>query len=189
MLATRCGGSGSEADHQAEWRDVLRHKQAATVPGAPPDRKQVWADAVHAFVEKHPGHGRAREVWQVMQLEFADDLLNHGQAHQAIRFYRAVLARDPGNERAARGCERASARLVISRQQLGEIARGMRQREVTAKLGRPVPGWTHRVERRGTTFEAWYYRTGRGLAAVHFRDGRVIATEETSSARVGRLSL
>lgn len=187
-LAARCGGGGSEPDHQAEWREVLRHKEAATVPGAAPEHKQVWADAVHAFVEKHPGHSRARDVWQLMQLEFADDLMDHGRAHQAIRFYRAVLAHDPRNERALHGWEQAAARLVISGQRLAEISRGMRQREVAARLGRPLPGWNHRVERRGTSFEAWYYQAGGGIAAVHFREGRVIATEETSSATVGRLS-
>ena len=47
------------------------------------------------------------------------------------------------------------------------------------------------VKRRaGTTFEAWYYRTRTGeVAGVYFRDGEVIAAEESSNARLARLSL
>lgn len=187
LIGAGCSRGGGEPDHQAEWREVLQHKQAASAPGAPAASRQVWADSLQAFVEKHPGHGRAREVWRRMQLEFADDLMEHGRVHQASRFYRAVLADDPRNERALRGWERAAALLLVRGRQLAAIKRGMRSREVAAKLGRPMPGWTHRVDRRGTSFEAWYYRTARGVAAVHFREGRVIATEETSSERVGRL--
>ena len=188
-LCSGCAGGEGEADRQAEWREVLQHKKAAAEPGAPPERRQVWADSVRGFAEKHPEHTRAKEVWMRIQIEFADDLMAIGRTHQAIRFYRSVLQHDPRNERALSGWRAAAGKLVISREKLAAITPRMRQREVAAALGHPMPGWTQRLERRGSVFEAWYYRTARGVAAVHFREGRVIAAEETSSSKLGRLGV
>lgn len=189
LLAAGCGERQLQPDHQAEWREVLEHKKAASARGATADHKQTWADSVRTFVQHHPDHERAREVWQRLQLEFADDLSSHGRYQQAIVFYRAVLAHDPANEQALRGLETAAGRLVVPREKLAQVRPGMREREVAAMLGRPMPGWSRKVRRRSATFEAWYYRTARGIAAVHFREGKVIVAEETSSARVGKLGV
>jgi hypothetical protein len=184
------GGCGTDAspDHQAEWRDVLRHKRDAVAPDAPAERKQVYADSVRAFVEKHPNHTRAREVWQRLQLEFANDLARVGRYQDAIRFYRAVLTHHPENEEARRGLAAAADRLAITRDKLEVLRKGMSHREVASVLGRPVPGWVVKHRRAGITYEAWYYRTRTGeLAAVYFRDGEVLAAEESSNAQLGRL--
>ena len=184
----RLTGSNDQPDHQAEWRDVLQHKRAAVAPGAKPEQKQVYADSVRAFVEKHPDHGRAREVWQRLQLEFADDLASLGRHQDAIRFYRAVLQHDPANEHASRGLATAVERLAVSREKLLALEKGMSHREVAAILGKPMPGWSAKNKRAEATIEAWYYRTrGGGVAGVYFRDGRVFAAEETSNAKLGRL--
>jgi hypothetical protein len=184
------GGCGTDAspDHQAEWRDVLRHKRDAVAPDAPAERKQVYADSVRAFVEKHPNHTRAREVWQRLQLEFANDLARVGRYQDAIRFYRAVLTHHPENDEARRGLAAAADRLAITRDKLEVLRKGMSHREVASVLGRPVPGWVVKHRRAGITYEAWYYRTRTGeLAAVYFRDGEVLAAEESSNAQLGRL--
>lgn len=187
-VAIACGGSRSgPADHQAEWRDVLRHKEAAAAD-ANPQHKQAYADSVRAFVQKHPDHGHAREVWQRIQLEFADDLAAVGRHHDAIRFYRAVLAHDQTNEHARLGLAKAADHLAISRDKLQSLAKGMTQREVANLLGKPMPGWSVRADRAETRFEAWYYRTrGGSVAAVYFRDEKVLAAEEASNARLARL--
>jgi hypothetical protein len=186
LVALACGGQ-QQPDHQSEWRDVLRHKQAAVLPDASPDRKQVYADSVRAFVVKHPNHGRA-EVWQRLQLEFADDLADAGRYQDAIRLYRSVLAAHPESNHARSGLALAAARLAVSREGLLALRKGMSQRQVASLLGKPIPGWTARNARAGTTFEAWYYRTrGGALAGVYFRDGKVFAAEETSNERLGRL--
>jgi hypothetical protein len=186
-LATRCGGP-PPTDHQAEWRDVLEHKRAAVAPDARVDQKQVYADSVRAFVEKHPNHSRAREVWARLQLEFADDLAGVGRYQDAIRFYRAVLTHHPENDHARRGLAFAAARLAVTREGLLALRKGMSQRHVAGLLGRPIPGWTAKQSRAGIDFEAWYYRTRNGaLAGVYFRDGKVFAAEETSNQRLGRL--
>lgn len=188
LAAAACGGSDAGPDHQAEWRRVLKQKQAAVAPDAPTEQKQVYADSVRAFVQKHPDHGRAREVWQAMQLEFADELAEAGRHQDAIRFYRAVLGHDPVNEKARRGLALSADRLAISREKLLEVRKGMSRREVSHLLGKPVPGWTVVSRRREATIEAWYYRTRTGgVAAVHFRDGEVFAAEESSDAQRGRL--
>lgn len=189
LLVAGCNrGAGDQPDHHAEWRDVLRHKQAAASPDAPPQVRQVYADSVAAFLQKHPNHGRAREVWQRIQLEFADDLSAMGRYQDSIRFYRAVLAHDPANEQAQRGLNASADRLAVTRDKLLLLEKGMSKREVAGILGRPIPGWTERKERRETTVEAWYYRTRTGgIAGVYFRDGRVFAAEESSHARVSRL--
>lgn len=187
LFVSACGGEVAP-DHQQEWHDVLAHKRAAVSPDASPDHKQVYADSVRAFVQKHPNHGRAREVWQRLQLEFADELAEAGRYQDAIRFYRAVLTHHPDSEHARRGLALAADRLAVTREKLLSLGKGMSHREVADVLGKPIPGWTAKQRRAGTTFEAWYYRTTSGaVAGVYFRDGRVFAAEEASSARLGRL--
>ena len=191
MLASACGGQADvdqAGDHQSEWRDVLRHKPAAVAADASPDQKQAYADSVRAFVLKHPNHSRAVEVWQRLQLEFADDLAAGGRYQDAIRIYRSVLTHHPENDHARSGLAVAATRLAVSREGLMALRKGMSQRQVAALLGKPIPGWSIRNRRAGATFEAWYYRTRTGsLAGVYFRDGKVFAAEETSNERMGRL--
>lgn len=188
LFAAVACNSEPPPDHQSEWRDVLRHKPAATAAHASPDHKQVYADSVRAFVERHPNHSRAREVWQRLQLEFADDLAAAGRYQDAIRFYRAVLEHHPESEQARRGLAHAASRLAVTREKLLTLRKGMSHRQVAAVLGKPIPGWSVENRRAGTTFEAWYYRTRTGqLAAVYFREGKVIGAEETSNSRLGRL--
>ena len=183
-----CGGSDVQPDHQAEWRDVLRRKEAASAPNAPVEQKQVYADSLRAFVQKHPNHSRAREVWQRVQLEFADDLAQLGRNQDAIRIYRAVLTHDPANDRARGGLATAASRLAVTREKLLSVEKGMSQRQVAEILGKPIPGWTAKNKRREATIDAWYYRTHTGgVAAVYFREGKVFAAEEASNALHGRL--
>jgi hypothetical protein len=189
LFGAACADRSVQPDHQTEWRDVLRHKKAAAAPDARPEHKQVYADSVRAFVQRHPDHGRAREVWQRIQLEFAEDLAALGRHQDAIRFYRAVLAHDPKNADATRGLTTAMGRLAVSRDRLLALEKGMSHREVASILGKPMPGWSAKNERPEATIEAWYYRTREGgVAAVYFRDGRVFAAEDTSHAKLGRLS-
>jgi hypothetical protein len=190
LLGLACNGADQQPDHQAEWRDVLRHKPAAVAANASPAQKQVYADSVRAFVAKHPEHGRAQQVWQRLQLEFADDLAAVGRYRDAIRFYRAVLIRHPESDHARRGLAMAADRLAVTREKLLALQKGMSHRQVANILGKPMPGWSVKQRRAGTTFEAWYYQTRTGeVAGVYFRDGEVLAAEESSNARLARLSL
>ena len=188
LALAACGGGEVQPDHQAEWHQVLEQKKAATAPDAPVAHKQAYADSVRAFVHKHPDHGRAREVWQRMQLEFADELADHGRNQDAIRIYRAVLGHDSTNEHARQGLAAAAARLAITREKLLSVEKGMSHREVAKLLGKPIPGWIVEKTRASVDYEAWYYRTsGGGVAAVYFREGKVFAAEEASNALHGRL--
>lgn len=194
LLLTACGNGGNLADqaaqpdHQSEWRTVLEHKKAAGSSSATPAQKQVYADSVRAFVQKHPNHGRGREVWERIQLEFADELADHGRYRDALRFYRSVLTHDPMNLHAQQGLELAADRLAVTREKLLTLEKGMSHREVAGLLGKPLPGWTERKQRSSTTIEAWYYQTrSGGVAGVYFRDGKVFAAEESSHALDGRL--
>lgn len=145
----------------------------------------MYADALSSFVRRHPGHSRAREVYERVQLEFANDLAKLGRYQDAIRFYRAVLTSDPKNEDAKRGLGVALDRLAVTREKLLTIEVGMSQKAVARILGQPIPGWTVTHDRSAATIEAWYYRTtDGGVAAVYFREGTVFAAEEKSQARV-----
>lgn len=187
LLLAGCAAD-PEPDHQAAWRETLLHKKAALASDARPEHKQAYADSVRAFVEKHPEHGRAREVWTRLQLGFADDLAEAGKYQEAIRFYRAVLVHHPENDHARRGMALAAERLAISHEKLLALAKGMSTREVAHLLGKPLPGWKKETRREGAKFEAWYYRTRRGaIAAVYFRNGKVLGAEESSDAQLGRL--
>ena len=65
----------------------------------------------------------------------------------------------------------------------------MSQRQVAHILGKPIPGWTARTERRETVVEAWYYRKiDGGVAGVYFRDGELFAAEESSNARIAAMN-
>lgn len=186
-LALGCRERPAQPDHQAEWRDVLRHKKAAEEPNATPQAKQVYADSVAAFVQKHPNHGRARDVWTRMQIEFADELASVGRYQNAISIYRTVLARDAQNADARKGLAKALDRVAVTRAKLLELEKGMSHRDVAQLLGKPLPGWSVRYPRRDATIEAWYYRTrSGGVAAVYFREGKVFAAEENSHARRGK---
>jgi hypothetical protein len=188
IVLSACADRGAQPDHQAEWRNVLERKRAAVAPDAKLEHKQAYADSVRSFVEKHPDHSRGREVWQRLQLEFADDLAAMGRHQDAIRFYRAVLEHHPNSQHARRGLALAVERLAVSRDKLLTLEKGMSQRQVASILGKPIPGWSAKNRRPEATFEAWYYRTrGGAVAGVYFRDGKVFAAEESSNAKLGRL--
>ena len=185
LAAAGCGAGGDSNDNSREWLHVLGHKKAAVAPNATPQQKQIYADSVGAFVQKHPAHSRAREVYQRLQIDFADELAALGRYQDSVRFYRSVLAHDPDNAGAQRGLASAVSHLAVSREKLLLLEKGMSQRQVAHILGKPIPGWTEAIERRDSVVEAWYYRkTDGGVAGVYFRDGELFAAEENSQARI-----
>jgi hypothetical protein len=184
VLIVSCGVDNG-ADHASEWLRVLSRKKVAVAPNATPIKKQMYADALAAFVSRNPDHSRARDVYRRVQLDFARELSALGRHQDAIRFYRAVLTADPQNSEALRGLNVALDRLTVSRQKLLALEKGMSQRDVAHLLGKPIPGWTARADRPDCTIEAWYYRTNdRGVAGVYFRDGTLFAAEENSHAKL-----
>ena len=188
LVLASCAGDDS-VDNSREWLHVLRHKKAAVAPNATLQQKQVYADSLGAFVQKHPAHSRAREVYMRIQVDFANELAALGRYQDSVRFYRAVLAHDPGNPDAQRGMAGAVAHLAVSRDKLLQLEKGMSQRQVAHILGKPIPGWTARVERRDSVMEAWYYRkTDGGIAGVYFRDGDLLVAEENSHARIAAMN-
>jgi hypothetical protein len=188
LLLASCGGRSDDADHSAEWRRILDLKKTAVASNANARDKQLYADALAAFTDQHPQHGRAREVYEHIQLDFADELSSLGRYQDAIRFYRAVLATHPGNQHAIHGIASAMDRLAVSRAKLLALEKGMSQRDVAKLLGKPIPGWTARTARHDAVMEAWYYRkTDGGIAGVYFRDGELLAAEENSHAKLAPL--
>lgn len=185
LLVFACGGRGASPDIAGEWRGVLDHKRAAMSPNATARDKQVYADALGAFVARNPSHGRAREIYERIQVDFARDLAALGRHQDAIRVYRAVLAHDPRNDDAARGLSESVDRLAVTRAKLVQLERGMSGHDVARLLGKPIPGWTETKERPDATIECWYYRTAEGgVAGVYFRDGALFAAEEKSHEKV-----
>jgi hypothetical protein len=188
LLATACGDSPQTTANESEWLRVLHVKKAAVAQNASPVARQVYADSLAAFVQQHPQHSRAREVYQHIQLDFANELVAIGRYQDSVRFYRSILANDPHNQRALDGMKLAIDRLSISHQRLTTLQRGMTQHEVAKLLGKPIPGWTAKSRRRDATLESWYYRRqDGGIAAIHFRDGKVFAAEENSEAKIAPL--
>jgi hypothetical protein len=188
LFAASCGGSHDAADNPSDWLHVLRHKQAAAALNAPVQAKQVYADTLGAFVQSHPTHSRAREVYQHIQLDFARELASLGRYQDAIHLYRAVLVHDPKNAAAVRGLDDAVDHLAVSHEKLAALEKGMSQRDVEHLLGKPIPGWQIRNDRPDAAIESWYYRrTGGGVAGVYFRDGVLFAAEENSQAKLAPL--
>ena len=181
-FALSCGVRDT-ADPASDWVRVLHGKKVATSPAATVGQKQAYADSVAAFIDANPTHGRAREVYRRIQLDFANELTALGRYHDSIRFYRAVLKSHPGDAEAVEGIEHAIEHLSVSHQKLLTLQKGMSQREVAHVLGKPIPGWTIRAQRRDSVVESWYYRNrDGGLAGVYFRDGELVAAEENSAA-------
>jgi hypothetical protein len=188
LLAAACG-AGPDSDNSLEWLHVLKHKKAANAPNATAQQKQVYADSLGAFLQKHPTHGRARAVYQHIQLDFARELAALGRYQDSVRFYRAVLVHDPANADARQGMAEAVAHLAVSRNQLLLLEKGMSQRQVAHILGKPIPGWTAHAERRDSVLDAWYYRkTDGGVAGVYFRDGELLVAEENSNAKLAAMN-
>ena len=189
FLAFACGGSSDVSDNSSDWRLVLEHKRAAVAAQASLKDKQMYADSLGAFVVRHPTHGRARAVYQRIQIDFAHELASLGRHQDAIRFYRAVLLHDPDNEDAKQGLRAAVDHLAVSREKLLSLEKGMTQHDVAHVLGKPIPGWTLKNDHRDAVIESWYYRkTDGGVAGVYFRDGKLFAAEENSHARIAPLT-
>ena len=188
LLLAACGAGPDNSDN-GEWLSVLNSKKAAVSPTATTREKQVYADSLAAFVQRHPTHSRAREVYTHIQLDFARELASLGRYQDSIRFYRAVLAKDPQHAEALNGLRDAVDHLSVSRQKLLALEKGMSQHDVAKLLGKPIPGWIVRTERHDSLIESWYYRTSDGhVAGVYFRDGELFAAEENSQARLTPLS-
>lgn len=180
LVLAACSRSDSP-DSSAAWQRVMQSKKTAS--------KQVYADTLAAFVKDHPSHGRGREVYHNLQLAFGEDLAAMGRHQDAIRFYRAVLSADPANPRAQQDILTAIDHLAVSRGKLLSLEKGMTQKQVAQLLGKPIPGWTARNQRRDALMEAWYYRrTDGGVAGVYFRDGALFAAEESSHAKLAPLT-
>ena len=189
LLFAACGAGPDSDTQQRDWLHVLSRKKAAVAPAASPKDRQVYADTLGAFVQKHPTHSRARGVYQRIQLDFARELASIGRYQDAIRFYRAVLVSDATNEEASHGLATAVDRLAVSRRKLLALEKGMSQHQVAQILGKPIPGWQMKAENRDPAIEAWYYRTTEGgVAGVYFRDGELFAAEENSHEKLAPLT-
>jgi hypothetical protein len=187
ILAISC--SRDDVDPQSDWLHVLSRKRAAVAADATPRARQVYADSLRAFVMKHPGHSRAREVYRLVQLEFARELASHGRYSDAISLYRSILTEDPANEAASKEIAAAADRMAVSRPRLLALEKGMSQSDVVHLLGKPMPGWKVKNRHRDAVLESWYYRTtDGGLAGVYFRDGELLAAEEKSEAKLAPLT-
>jgi hypothetical protein len=189
LALAACAADQGGGPAPSGWLGVLHHKKAAVSPAATTHQKQLYADSLHAFVLKNPTHGRAREVYVRVRLDFAEDLSLLGRHQDAIRLYRSVLNDDPHNAVALRGLNAEADTLTVSRQKLLSLQKGMSQRQVAQLLGKPIPGWTLRNEQRDPPVEAWYYRKpGGGVAGVYFRDGELFAAEENSQDRLAPMA-
>lgn len=177
---TACGPAGLEDDVHGEWRAVLElKKEADNAPEA--DRaaaRQAWAAALLEFTNRYPEHGRARQVYKELELDFARLLARRGRYEEAIRYYQAVLQDDPGHEVARAELDLAERRRFVTADAVAALRRGMSKDDVSERIGVPAPGWSRRLERDGTTIDSWYYpRSDGGVAGVFFRNGELFAAE------------
>jgi SmpA / OmlA family len=185
VLAIIAAGCGQQATRSAadDWRDVLARKKTALLTGNLADR-QIYANSVAAFLHDHPTHGRAREVFRRIQLEFARDLSSIGRHQDAIRVYRNILTHDSSDSEARAGLLNAIDHLSVSHEKLAKLEIGMTRKQVEEILGKPIPGWSSTLRQGDDLTEAWYYRRrDGGVASVHFNDGRLFAADEKSDSR------
>ncbi len=180
LLVAACVRPAIDSSQVEDWRAVLRQKEA-WLRAAPPQQmeaKQRWADALGGFCRRYPSHLRAARAREELELEFARELWKKGHRQQAVRFYKVVLERNPKNDEARRELARLTEADTVSREELTSLSKGMSQKEVSARLGTPLPGWKREFRQGSTVTESWYYsRTDGGVAGVYFADGRLFAAE------------
>lgn len=184
LLPLACSRPLPDGDEQIRWRAILDLKRQLTGPQAPgaPDVRQQYADALHAFVTRYPQHGRATQVYQRLELDFARQLADQGRFEEAIHHYRAILALDANCREAGIGLADAANRMTVTREELAAVGKGMSRDKVARILGHPRDGWIETVEKRGGKTECWYYRgADGGLASVFLASGRVFATDYSAT--------
>ncbi|HVT43673.1 MAG TPA: hypothetical protein VMT00_04715 [Thermoanaerobaculia bacterium] len=189
-----CRRGSQTSDEQVEWLAVLDVKRAyqASAAGNPESlaAKQAYADAVADFLERHPSNARARQVYAELELEFARGLERSGRIDEAIQYYQNAVLRDPDDDSARSDLARALSLRFVGRDALAAIVRGMTREEVAARIGAPRPGWRRTLIRRGRESDCWYYRgENNAVAAVCFREGRVVATDYPQSVPVATVDV
>lgn len=180
LLLVSCSPPAENTVEQQQWLDVLSAKKRyLKAEGPEADRlRQEYVDELTRFVRGYPSHGRAREVYEQVALDFADQLLSQGRYDDAARFYRGILSRSPARVEAREKLARATDQISVSDADLARLRRGMNRSEVRTVLGSPSPGWTKTIRKGKTLFESWYYRRDDGrIAGVHFSNGKVFAAE------------
>ncbi|MGH9459153.1 MAG: tetratricopeptide repeat protein [Thermoanaerobaculia bacterium] len=187
LAAGGCSHEPMAEDLAAEWAGVLDAKRAWKDAGGDVEARQRYVETLRAFVDRHPGHARAREVYEKVELDFAERLASRGDYDGAIRYYRSVLETNPRNVAARDGLAEAERKRFVSAEAVRALEKGMSAEQVAQRLGRPFPGWSRRLVRGPHVTESWYYRRADGgLAAVFFRDGRLFAAELEGPVRLAR---
>jgi hypothetical protein len=166
-----------------EWRLVLHAKKAA-VKADDPQTRQHYAETLLRFVQKHPDHARARQVYNELEIDLAHDLTEKGAYDQALRYLRDVEARDPKNRRLQRQLAETLDLQSVDSTELSAVKAGMTYTAVRTLLGAPPTGWNRSSE--DGRYESWFYRNADGgTAAVHFDHGKVIGIDY-SGGEAGR---
>jgi hypothetical protein len=178
LLVTGCREEEQALDTRVEeWRVVLHAKRAASMSSSNPDR-QKYADELLRFVQRHPDHPRAREVYDGLQQTMARELAATGDYAAAVRYYDNLIRRRPGDLALKSERDALIDRQSVDLSELASVKSGATTEEVLKVLGAPPAGWKKRVRRAGHDYESWYYRNDRGgVAAVHFDNGKTFATD------------
>lgn len=180
LLLASCSPPVENTVEQQHWLDVLAAKKRYLKAEGPEAGRlrQEYVDELTRFVRGYPSHGRAREVYEQVALDFADQLMSQGRYDEAARFYRGILSRSPTRIEAREKLARATDQISVNDADLARLRRGMGRPGVMAILGSPAPGWTRTLRKGTTLFESWYYRRDDGrIVGVHFSNGKVFAAE------------
>lgn len=165
-----------------EWRLVLHAKKTALKKDDPATREQ-YAARLLKFVQDHPDHARAREVYTELEIDLARDLTARGDYDRALQYLRDVQSREPQNRRLQAQLAETLDLESVDPTEVAAVKPGMTFDAVRATLGAPPPGWTRK---NGVRYESWFYRNSAGgTAAVHFDAGRVIAVDYDARRKGG----
>lgn len=161
-----------------EWRGVLATKKAA-MTGDDLQARQRYADRLLSFINRHPDHARAREVYDDLQLSFARELAARGEYALAIEYYDDLLERRPAAADIAAERAEVKSRTSVDPGELAKLERGMTTQQVEALLGRPPRGWRRAAQKERTRYESWFYRDSKGdVIAIHFDSGRLFTVDQ-----------
>ncbi len=167
-----------DRDSRIGWKDVETAKTNYEANADSLAAHQEYIDSLAAYLQQHPGDDKASQLYIVEEIAYARSMIEKGRFAAAIPYYEDAIIRSPQDEALRTELEEMRGKVTVSRDRFEQLSKGMSREEVRDLIGSPRPGWIHRIEKAGRSYETWYFkRTDGGLASISFVDDTILLAE------------